>query len=145
MEYCQACQQKIRKLNPHSMCKNKIAMLDMLGRAGDWVFVEAGRGAVIQGRVSRAPYRAQAHCSVLVWFGLAEHGERRSGMYRITDAGVKFLRGEHQVPKVIWSRDGRIVDRDTTQVAIGSVKNLVLDKEYWDNYHLHQRSYGANS
>ena len=145
MEHCPACKQKIRKLNPHRMCKNKVAMLEMLGKAGDWVFVEAGRGAVIQGQVSRAPYRAQAHCSVLVWFGLAEHGERRSGMYRISGNGIKFLCGEYQVPKVIWSREGSIVERDTTMVSIGSVKDLVLDKDYWDNYYQYQRAYGANT
>ena len=144
MEHCPQCKQKIRKMNPHHMCKNKVAMLEFLGRANDWVFVEAGRGAVVNGQSSRAPYRAQAHCSVLVWFGLAEHGERRSGMYSITDNGVKFLKGEHTVPKIIWSREGAIVDRDTTMVAIGSVKNVVLDKEYWDNYPSYQRYYVAN-
>jgi hypothetical protein len=142
MEHCLHCKQKIRKMNPHHMCKKKVAMLEFLAKANDWVFVEAGRGAVVQGQISRAPYRAQAHCSVLVWFGLAEHGERRSGMYRITENGVKFLRGEHQVPKIIWSREGDIVDRDTTMVSIGSVKHVVLDKEYWDNYPAQQRSYG---
>jgi hypothetical protein len=65
-------------------------------------------------------------------------------MYRITEDGVKFLKGEHTVPKIIWSREGAIIDRDTTMVAIGSVKNVVLDKAYWDNYASYQRSYVAN-
>lgn len=131
---CPHCRQKIRKMNPHRMCKNKVRMLEFLAKANDWVFVEAGRGAVVEGQVTKAPYRAQAHCSVLTWFGLAEHGERRSGLYRITEDGIKFLRGEHMVPKCIWSRDGRVVERDTIMVGIGSVKDVVLDKEYWDNY-----------
>ena len=126
-------------MNPHRMCKNKVAMLEFLAKANDWVFVEAGRGAVVDGQFIRAPYRAQAHCSVLVWFGLAEHGERRSGLYRITEKGVDFLQGNHLVPKTIWSRDGRIVDLDTLMVGINSVKDVVLDKEYWDNYSLVQR------
>lgn len=139
LNHCPHCKQRIRKLNPHRMCKNKVRMLEFLFKAGDWVFVEAGRGAVVNGQVSRAPYRAQAHCSVLVWFGLAEHGERRSGMYRITEDGIKFLTNLHRVPKVIWSRDGKVVERDTVMVGIESIRGVVLDKEYWDNYPLVQR------
>lgn len=136
---CPHCKQRIRKMNPHRMCKNKVSMLEFLAKANDWVFVEAGRGAVVEGQVTRAPYRAQAHCSVLTWFGLAEHGERRSGMYRVTENGIKFLRNEHQVPKVIWSRDGRVVEVDSILVGIESVRNVVLDKAYWDNYSHVQR------
>lgn len=139
LSHCPHCKQKIRKMNPHRMCKNKVRMLEFLAKANDWVFVEAGRGAVVEGQVTKAPYRAQAHCSVLTWFGLAEHGERRSGMYRITDAGVNFLLNQHLVPKVIWSRDGKVVERDTMLVGIESVRGVVLDKEYWDNYPLVQR------
>ena len=91
VQHCNHCKQKIRKMNPHRMCKNKVAMLEFLAKAGDWVFVEAGHGAVVDGQTTKAPYRAQAHCSVLTWFGLAENKERRSGMYRITDAGIGFL------------------------------------------------------
>jgi len=141
MNICPHCEQKIRKLNPHRMCKNKVAMLEMLANTGDWVFVQAGHGAIVSGRRARAPYRAQAHCSVLVWFGLAEHSaERRSGLYRITDNGYKFLQNEHMVPQVIWSRDGRIVKEDSVLVSIGSVRNVVLNKEYWDAYPAMQRS-----
>ncbi len=139
LSYCPHCKQKIRKMNPHRMCKNKVRMLEFLAKANDWVFVEAGRGAIVEGQIAKAPYRAQAHCSVLTWFGLAEHGERRSGMYRITEDGIKFLRNEHLVPRVIWSRDGKVVERDTTVVGIESIRGVVLDKEYWDNYSLVQR------
>ena len=144
MQICTQCNQKIRKLNPHRMCKNKVAMLEMLAKAGDWVFVQAGHGAVVNGRVARAPYRAQAHCSVLVWFGLAEHSqERRSGLYRITDNGYKFLSNEHMVPQIIWCKDSIVVAEDSTLVGIDSIKNVVLDKEYWDHYHMEQ-SYGTD-
>lgn len=139
IQHCEHCKQKIRKMNPHRMCKNKVAMLEFLAKAGDWVFVEAGHGAVVDGQTIKAPYRAQAHCSVLTWFGLAENKERRSGLYRITDAGINFLQNKHLVPKIIWSRDGHVVDRDPLMVGIASVKHVVLDKEYWDNYSLVQR------
>jgi len=134
--YCTHCNQKIRKMNPLRVCNKKVQMLEMLAKANDWVYVQAGHGAMVNGQMTRAPYRAQSLCSVLVWFGLAEHSpERRSGIYRITDDGFKFLQGKHLVPKTIWSLEGRIVDRDTTMVAISSVRNVVLDKDYWDNYH----------
>ncbi len=142
MEVCIHCNQKIRKLNPHSMCKNKVRMLEMLAQADDWVFVQAGHGAIVNNSMVRAPYRAQAHCSVLVWFGLAEHSpEKRSGLYKITEAGYKFLANEYMVPAIIWSRDGRVVDRDQRLTGIDSVKNVVFNKNYWDAYPGVQRQY----
>ena len=136
---CACCGQKIRKLNPHRMCKQKVELLKILHKAGDWVFVQEGYGAEVNGKMERAPYRARAHASRLVWFGLAEHGSIRSGLYRITDAGVNFLRGVHAVPAVIWCKDGKVVDTDTRMVTIHSIKDVVLDKEYWDNYPSIQR------
>lgn len=131
---CVCCGQTIKKLNPHRMCKQKVVMLEILDRANDWVHVQEGHGAFHGSSVTRAPYRARAHVSRLVWFGLAEHGAPRSGLYRITQEGRDFLAGIHVVPKVIWCRNGVVVETDSMQVTIGSIKDVVLDKEYWDNY-----------
>jgi hypothetical protein len=131
---CVSCGQSIKKLNPHRMCKSKVAMLEILAKANDWVHVQEGHGAVHGNGISRAPYRARAHVSRLVWFGLAEHGAPRSGLYRITQEGRNFLAGTHVVPKTIWCKNGRVVEVDSAQVAIGNIKDVVLDKEYWDNY-----------
>jgi hypothetical protein len=136
---CKCCGQKIRKLNPHRMCKQKVLVLEILAKANDWVVAQHGHGIVVGGHPVRAPYRAEAHASRLVWFGLAEHGAPRSGRYRITQAGIDFLQGKHVVPKTIWCKDGVVVDSDPSLVAIGSVKNVVLDKDYWDNYGSIQR------
>ena len=142
MNKCPECKQKIRKMNPQRVCKKKVEMLIMLAQAKDWVYVQAGHGTMINGQMVKGPYRAQSLCSVLVWFGLAEHSvERRSGVYRITEDGLNFLRGIHLVPKLIWSFEGQIVERDTTMVSISSVKKIVLDKAYWDNYPSLQRPY----
>ena len=142
MMKCPTCKQKIRKMNPLTICKRKVEMLVMLAKANDWVYVQAGHGAAVNGEKARAPYRAQSLCSVLVWFELVDHNEeRRSGIYRINENGLNFLKGIHLVPKKIWSFEGRIVDRDTTMVSISSVKRLVLDKTYWDNYPSLQRPY----
>lgn len=139
---CECCGQVIRKLNPHRMDHQKVQMLMVLARAGvgEWVMVKEGNSAVVAGVAIRAPYRARAHASRLVWFGLAEHQGHRTGMYRITENGLKFLQGNLMVPDVIYCKDGKVVEKSTIGVAIGSVKNLVLDKEYWDNYFLLQRN-----
>jgi hypothetical protein len=131
---CVCCGQTIKKLNPHRMCKQKVVMLEILAKANDWVHVQEGHGAFHGDSVTRAPYRARAHVSRLVWFGLAEHGVPRSGLYRITQEGRDFLAGTHVVPKVIWCRNGVVVETDSMQVTIGSIKDVVLDKEYWDKY-----------
>jgi hypothetical protein len=116
------------------MCKQKVVMLEILAKVNDWVHVQEGHGAFHGDSVTRAPYRARAHVSRLVWFGLAEHGVPRSGLYRITQEGRDFLAGTHVVPKVIWCRNGVVVETDSMQVTIGSIKDVVLDKEYWDKY-----------
>jgi len=131
---CECCGQKIRKLNPHRMCKHKVTVLEIMAKADDWVVAQHGHGVIVNGVSVRAPYRAEAHASRLVWFGLAEHGAPRSGMYRITQEGRDFLAGTHAVPKVIWCKDGLVVETDSIKVTIGSVKDVVLDKEYWDSY-----------
>jgi len=136
--HCVCCGQRIRKLNPHRMCKQKVAVLELLGKASvagmDWVKVLEGSSIMIGGDRIHAPYRARAHASRLEWFGLAEHGETRSGLYRITKAGFAFLLGEHTVPATIYCKDGLVVERDTKMVGLNDVCNVVLDKAYWDNY-----------
>lgn len=132
---CQCCGQKIKKPNPHRMCKQKVSMLMFLARSGDWVKVQHGSGAAPAGEsLQRVPYRAEAHASRLAWFGLAEHGPTRSGLYRITDNGIKFLAGKHEVPAVIFCKDGKVVGSTDNKVTISNIRGVVLDKEYWDNY-----------
>lgn len=131
---CPHCKQKIRKLNPHRMDASKVMMLEYLGKAfasgeneGGWTQIKSGRIPGFRGD-------EQVHAMRLEWFGLSEHGPRRSGLYRITRAGIDFLRGEGVVPMVIWCKEGQVIERDTIMVTISSVRNLVLDKAYWDNY-----------
>lgn len=139
--FCECCGQKIRKLNPHRMCKQKVDLLKILHKAKDWVFLQEGYGAEIDGKMERAPYRARAHASRLVWFGLAEHGPTRSGLYKITQNGINFLAGTHSVPEVIYCKDGVVVEEADKKVTIREIRKVVLDKEYWDNYHLVQKEY----
>ena len=137
-QVCECCNQKIRKLNPHRMGKHTVTTLEMMGKAAlqgdEWIQAQAGSGMRVGGAMLRAPYRVQAHTLVLTWFGLAEHGPHRSGKYKITVAGMGFLRGVISVPALIYCRDGLVYSRSDRQVFIGDINNVVLDKKYWDDY-----------
>jgi hypothetical protein len=125
--FCPHCYQKIRKLNPHRMCRSKVALLNYIAKQDGFVKISTGNRLQLQGDAAVLALRLQ-------WFNLVEHGSMRSGLYRATEDGINFLRGIHMIPKVIWCRDGKVVDRDSTLVSIGSVRKAVFDKEYWDNY-----------
>ena len=45
-----------------------------------------------------------------------------------------FLLGEHEVPAVIWCKDGFVIERDPEMVTIGEIRGVTLDKDYWDAY-----------
>lgn len=136
---CPACQ-CTNALNPHRMCKRKVAVLAHLGRIlgeGDpWVRVEEGRG--LQGSKSlkwvATSYRAGAHVNRLDWFGLCYTQGHRTGLWRINRNGVVFLRGELEVPAKILCTAGNVhyVSRET--VRVDDIKHVNLDKAYWDNY-----------
>lgn len=126
-QYCECCGQRIRKLNPHRMDKSKVAVLEMIAKHDGWLKISTGQKWQIMGD-------APVHALRLEMFGLIEHGPRRSGMYRVLPKGIAFLKGEVTVPEVIWCREGRVIEQSSTQVNIHSVKNVVLDKAYWDEY-----------
>lgn len=136
---CAHCGQRVRKLNPHHMDRQKVRMLELLAMArlagADWVRVEAGREIEVGGRMVKAPYCAQLHAMRLLWFGLVDHGERRSGEYRINKAGADFITGNAHVPAVIYCRDGVVVKRSEKLVTVRDARGVVLDEEYWANYH----------
>lgn len=140
---CPTCHQRVARLNPHKMCAAKVKLLELLGRARMegvlWVKVEEGRTIKVGDKQETAPYRARAHASRLVWFGLAEHGETRSGLYRITEAGLAFLTGAGSVPAVIWCKGGVVVERSPETVTLSDVKDVVLDAAYFRRYALEQK------
>jgi len=130
---CPCCHQRIRKLNPHRMCSQKVALLEQLAKVGTWVKISTGQHRQVAGDAAVLVLR-------LVWFGLVEHDENnRSGMYRVTQNGLAFLQNNHTVPRVVWCRDGKVVDQDSEMIGINSVKNVVLDKAYWDSYWMLQQ------
>lgn len=135
---CEACGQKLKKLNPHTMDSQKIRVLEDIAklnlRGFEWVAVKEGE-AIEAGEVKiRTAYRARAHASRLVWFGLLDHKGHRSGEYKVNRNGLEFLMGRLSVPKTIYCRDGQVIEKSPEVVFAQAVKKVVLDKPYWDNY-----------
>jgi hypothetical protein len=127
-------------LNPHRMCKRKVTVLHDLARflrEGDsWVRVEHGRvliGADTLHQRSSA-YRAGEHVSRARWFGLAVHRGERTAQWRISTAGLWFLRGELTVPEKILCTDGAVIYESIESVSIDAVRGVELDRSYWDSY-----------
>ena len=145
MNICPCCKQKIRKLNPHRMDRQKVLVLEMLAKlkhlGHEWVRVTEGREIVAGGRTYETAYLARVHANRLVWFGLAQHGPPRSAQYQITQIGEDFLLGRASVPETIWCRDAEVFERSYKYVSIQDVKHVVLDKAYWDSYALRQKKH----
>lgn len=133
---CPECGQKIRKLNPHRMDAAKVEVLARFGRhaaAGHgWVKFQSDPRLVVEGEPTVVT--DQVHVYRLCWFALLESKERRSGYYRITAHGVGFLAGRQMVPEVIWCREGVVARRSGGLLSVSQVKDVILDKAYWDQY-----------
>lgn len=136
--WCVCCEQKIRKLNPHRMDKQKVRVLEDLAKYDaegvEWVAVKHGHELLGEDVRRRTAYRASEHASRLKWFGLVDHRGHRTGDYRINARGWRFLRKGASVPAKILVRGGRVVERSLERARLRDVKGVVLDKEYWDNY-----------
>lgn len=109
-----------------------IARLNALGIA--WIKVQRDGGLIADADKARTIQCDDVHALRLTWFGLLETKEKRSGEYRIISAGMEFLEGKLPVPKTIWCKDGLVVKQTIETVFISEVKNVVLDKSYWDSY-----------
>lgn len=136
--YCTVCDQKIRKLNPHSMDKAKIRMLmsiAILRSSGiDWVRVKAGDTIITpSGTVLKTVERASAQATYLKWFRLLASRGSRSGEYEITQRGIEFLKGQTTVPEKIWCREGLVVYESQDHISIDQV-DVEYNKLYWDQY-----------
>lgn len=138
MAICDHCGQEIKKLNPHTICKQKIQLLIILGEVWnsgvEWAQVKEGYLVVGGDNSHRAPYCARQHADRLKWFNLVNHRGPRTGEYQINQNGVDFLQGRISVPKTIYCREGRVVEESPERVFIGDVRGIVLGKRYWDNY-----------
>lgn len=136
------CLQKIRKLNPHSMDRSKVAVLSAIARVqvgNGWVrirshhldgILEVDGQQVLDTKIPEA----SAHAARLRWFGLFEYRGHRTGEYRITQGGLNFLKGRASVPKTVWCRSGVVVSESSERVVVSQVAGVTYDKDYWDRY-----------
>ena len=143
---CESCGQKIRKLNPHRMDSQKVRVLEDIAKlnlAGhSWVLATEGydlKTVDVTPVVRKTAYRARAHASRLVWFGLLDHEGTRTGHYRVNPNGLQFLAGLRAVPQTILCKDGVVIERSQEETRISDVKKVILDKAYWDEYWKRQK------
>jgi hypothetical protein len=70
----------------------------------------------------------------LTWFDLARRRRKRTGLYQLTRLGWDFLAGKAQVPEIIRCKDGEVRYRSECMVSVRDIKDVILDKAYWDAY-----------
>lgn len=137
-DICPCCQQKIRKSNPHHMDLGKTKLLMDIARIHRtgvmWVKVQRDGNLIKPQHAHKTIQCDDVHALRLMWFGLLETRERRSGEYRLTEQGRYFLKGTFPVPERILCKDGKVVEESKDRVFIDQVKHVILDKEYWNNY-----------
>lgn len=143
MKKCESCGQRIRKLNPHSMDKNKVEVLRDIAKINakghEWVKVQRDPRLITRDDWDFTIQVDCVHVLRLYWFGLLDRKEHRDGLYKITWLGKQFLCGYASVPEKIYCRDGQVVDQTQKQVSINMVRGVVYDKAYWDSYWFQQR------
>jgi hypothetical protein len=141
---CDACGQRIRKINPHHMDLAKVNVLAEIGRRNRgghlWVKLQRDGKLIHADDAAHTIQTDDVHGLRLKWFGLVDSGGFRSGKYRINASGVEFLAGRLQVPRTIWCKDGEVVSRDDETVGVDEVRGLILNKDYWDNYWTEQEA-----
>lgn len=134
---CHACGQKIRKLNPHRMDFAKVKVLRWIAeinRTYQWAKIQQDIHLIPIDEAAWTIQTDAVHATRLHWFGLIDRRGARDGMYRINDDGIAFLRGKLKVPSTIFCKDGVVVEWTNEFVELSQVKDVILDKEYWDNY-----------
>lgn len=142
VRHCPACGQKIRKLNPHRMDKQKLRVLEDIARhtkSGDWVEITEDSTITTADGSRHTVKQVRVHAQRLKYFGLLDYKGRRTARYRINGTGIGFLSGRISVPAIIYCREGKVEERTLDRIFVGSVPGIVLDKVYWDRYYREQK------
>jgi len=137
-KWCPCCEQKIRNINPHRMDASKVDILERVARmniAGhEWVKLQRDGHLIHPDARDWSIQCDDVHGLRLMWFGLMVRKRIKTGLYRVTADGLRFLRGEHRVPKKILCKGGDVIERSDELVDVASVRNVILDRAYWDAY-----------
>ena len=137
---CWTCGMRVKKANPHRMDAGKFATLRDLGVASEdgltWVACQQDLQMLPDGASTplKTVKDSRVHVQRLYYYGVVDYLGRRTGKYRINERGLAFLRGESTVPAVIYCRGGRVLADSPKRVAVTEIKDVILDKAYWDRY-----------
>ncbi len=135
---CPTCQERVAKLNPHSMDRAKVELLEEIARKNmegiQWVKIQRDGTLIKPEEQHSTIQRDDVHALRLKWFGLLEQYGPRTGKYRVSSLGLQFLRGLAQVSAKIWCRRGKVVLESPKKLWIWQVRGVVYDKAYWDQY-----------
>jgi hypothetical protein len=71
------------------------------------------------------------------YFGLVEniddHGQRKRGVWKITDLGISFVHGRSQVPRSVYTYRGDVVERTDEHVYVWQLSKEYLTREDYLN------------
>ena len=125
------------KLYPHRMDFSKVKILrevNILNKEYDWIKIQQDAALIKEEEKLFTIQTDAVHANRLVWFGLLERKEKREGLVRVTQKGIDFLKGNVKIPSRILTAKGVVFSEEGPHVSIDQIKNVVLDKDYWDNY-----------
>lgn len=134
---CPCCGSPITTLL-HRIDKAKVDILrqiaDINVKGFEWAKLQRDGNLIKESEKNFTIQCDDVHGLRLKWFGLVETKKRRSGEYKLTNDGVAFLVGRMAVPALIACRKGVVLDVCPVMRHIHQVENVILDKDYWDNY-----------
>lgn len=133
---CPCCGRRKARVYTHRLDYSKCKVLERIAqvhaRDVEWVKVQRD-GNLMKDPLSEVQ-ADDVHALRLTWFGLLERKARRTGLYRLTPLGWKFLSGEGTAPDWITAQDGTVIQISRTLVKAAEIKGLILDRPYWDRY-----------
>lgn len=137
LKHCECCGQVVRKAYPHRMDRSKIEILKQiaqLNRTYTWIKLQQDGRLISDEERPRTIQCDAVHGCRLFWFKLLDYKGPRTGMYRVNQRGLDFLRGNLTVPERIWCLGGQVERKSFDEVSIDQIKGVVLNKQYWDGY-----------
>lgn len=136
-ERCECCGQRLPKLWPHRMDRTKLELLAQIARINlkhRWVKLQRDGNLITEECKGSTIQCDDVHGRRLLWFGLLNEKGPRTGEYRVTLKAIYFLAGRTTVPARIWCSNGRVIRSTDEGIRADAIKNVTLDKDYWDKY-----------